>query len=143
MLTDRGKEHIQSLDDQQLAEYIAAGEQMYERDAIEFAREEFSRRNLDQGTVAQLEAEAKLQVEADVRVREAIAVEPLDGDGKALAFIGGLLGLALAPKAFFVWNGMETNGQYQRAKDVKRWFLLGLTINILALILLGIVLSSR
>ena len=143
MLTDRAKEHIQSLDDQYLAEYIAAGELMYERDAIEFAREEFSRRNLDQGTMAQLEAKAKVHQEAEASKRETLAAEPLAHDGKLLAFVGGLVGLAIAPRVFFVWNGMEAKGEYQKARDVIRWFLRGLAINIVALTILGVVSYSR
>jgi hypothetical protein len=134
MLTDRAKEHLASLDDGQLAEYIAAGELMYEADAIEFARDEFSRRNLDQGTVALLEAQAQLQLEAEAEWREAIAAQPLDGAGKVLAFVGGLLGLAVAPKAFFAWLRMDMNGERQKARDVKRWFLAGLVINIVVLV---------
>jgi len=143
MLTDRGKEHIRSLDDQELAEYIAAGESMYEPDALHFARQEFSRRNLDHDAVIQLEAEARFQLEAEAASREAIAAEPLDGGGKVLAFVAGLLGLAMAPHVFFKWNGMEARGEHRKARDAIRWFLWGLAINIAALTFLVVVASSR
>ena len=142
-ISDRTREHVQSLDDQQLATYIAVGERMYERDAIDFARQEFSRRNLDGQTVVALEAEAARQDEAEAIQQKVIASEPLDGSGKVLAFIGGLFGIAFALKAFFVWNGMDMRGEYRKAKSVKRWFLLGFAFNVVVLTIVIIVSYSQ
>lgn len=143
MLTDRAKEYIRSLDDLRLAKYIATGELMYEPEAIEFACEEFSRRNIAPAAVDQLDEYARRQVDSEIARENAIASQPLDGPGKLLAFVVGIAGVGFLREAVLVWYEMERKREYQKMKDGTRYFLLGFAIHIIALTVLGVVMYSH
>jgi hypothetical protein len=133
MLSELAKEHICRLGDQQLAEYIATGEQMYEREAVEFARRQFAERRLNDQAVVHLKSEAHARVAADSALKEQIAATPMDWDGKVLSFIGGLLGIGGLPLVFRIWVRMDIRGQYRKAKDMKRFYFWGFAINMVVL----------
>ncbi|HEX4124505.1 MAG TPA: hypothetical protein VHY37_07240 [Tepidisphaeraceae bacterium] len=133
MLTDRVKEHIQGLGDQQLAEYLAAGEQLYEPAAVDFAAEEFARRNLDTETADKLIAAAAASIETETAANEAIANEPLDRDGRALAFVSGILCPVMVHHTLGAWAKMKVRKEHRKAQETMRFFLFGLALDIAAL----------
>jgi F0F1-type ATP synthase assembly protein I len=143
MLSELAREHIKRLSDQELAEYIATGEQMYEPAAVNFAREEWSARSLDPNAVSELESKAKVLVQAETAVRELRAEIPLDSSGKVLACVGGLIGIASLPFAFRVWVKMDIRGETCKAHDTKRWFMRGFMVNVLFWVVLIAVTYSR
>src|SRR3954464_14202597 len=101
MLHDRTIQHITNLPDEALAEYIASGTEVYQADAIAFAREEFHKRGLatqDQLAVQRIGRERAADA---ARTRELASNAALRWDGKLLAFVFGLL--VISPVYLIFW----------------------------------------
>jgi hypothetical protein len=130
MLSEFSKEHIRSLSDPELAEYVAIGEQIYEPEAVTFAQQEFATRKLDERAVLDLQLQVKAQLEQEAAARQIAASAPLDFSGRLLAFIAGLIGIASLPTVFHVWVKMDIRGENQKARDTKRFFAWGFAIDL-------------
>jgi hypothetical protein len=139
-LHDRAREHILGLSDSELAEYIAAGITLYEPEAIEFARKEFNRRNIDPSLAEQLQAEAIQRENVRVTTASEAAALPLDGGMKFMSFLGGMFitSLLALMLLLFAWHGYRQRGELRRASEM--WRFVGYGFG--AILLLGFVLTA-
>src|SRR5438874_285924 len=90
MLHEQARNHIVGLTDEELAEYIQGGTELYQHEALEFAREEFSRRNLSPEAIQRLAADASDHINSRNQVALESASRPLGSGGRIAAFIAGL-----------------------------------------------------
>jgi len=135
MLRDQVKEHISGLSDLDLADYIRIGSDAFAPEAVDFARQELERRNLDQFYRAELEEEAAVRgTERAIKTARRMA-EPLRLRGRVLAFIIGMLGGFHLFLDFFVDHG---DGEYRRSQDRRKFMLLGLMTSILLLVIYAV-----
>jgi hypothetical protein len=134
MALEQVQDHIRSLSNDALTEYIITGTEVYEPDAIAFAREEFQRRNLDPTHVRQMEAEANAKLDVKAELAAEAAARPLDFDDKLLAFWHGLHGpfalhkLAVQEAAFF------KQGEDRKVSEMWRAARYGFATIVLALV---------
>ncbi|HET6252259.1 MAG TPA: hypothetical protein VFE47_31525 [Tepidisphaeraceae bacterium] len=89
-LPDQVRDYICSLSNEQLITYIVTGIDAYEPEAVEFAREEFQRRELDASVVATLESAAVSRVATERIAREEATSRPLESGDRAIAFVLGI-----------------------------------------------------
>jgi hypothetical protein len=94
-LSDRVREHICGLSDEQLVTYIIVGIDVYEPQAVEFAREEFQRRALDPALVSKLTNEAVGRLQAEREAQAEAAGRPLDFLSIVFAFCAGFTVIGL------------------------------------------------
>lgn len=123
ILDARTREHIAALTDEALIEYIAVGVDVYQPEAVEFAREELSRRNIVPELLARHQEEALLIVNARVRAEIASEFRPLGRWGRILAFIFGWA--TFTPIWLVAWLRMYSRAQYQAGRDLWRFGMLG------------------
>jgi hypothetical protein len=124
MLRDAIQEHIRGLSDDELAEYVQAGVEMYEPEAVEFAREEFARRNLSPEMIVQKTEVARDRLAVAQAAEREAASQPLDRDSRLLAFTLGWT--ILTPIWLFKWLGMQHRGEYQKSRDLLRFGFAGM-----------------
>lgn len=91
MLHAETTKHIRGLTDEALADYVATGVEMYEPEAVEFAREEFARRNIDPALLARAQNAVVAVRHTYWAQAERGAVAPADWADKVIAFVGGML----------------------------------------------------
>jgi hypothetical protein len=126
-LHERTREHILSLSDEELADYLAAGTALYEPEAVEFAREEFARRNIEPGRAERITAEAaERAVEREARAEE-LALLPLTTGQRILSFLGGIFigSILVIVIMLFAWSGFRQRGELRRAGEMWRFVLYG------------------
>ena len=114
MLYPETIEHIRGLGDEELAEYVATGVEMYEPEAVEFARAEFDRRQIDPALLARAQAGVVAIRHAYWAQAERAAVAPLDWADKAIAFVAGFFFLGT-----FVLIGLKIMRLYERGERRK------------------------
>ncbi|HWE95943.1 MAG TPA: hypothetical protein VG269_18415 [Tepidisphaeraceae bacterium] len=124
MLSDANQKYIRGLSDDELAEYVQAGVEMYEPEAVEFARGEFERRNLSPELVVQKTEVAKVRLAGAKAAEREVASQPLDRDSRLLAFALGWT--ILTPIWLFKWLGMQHRGEYQKSRDLLRFGFAGM-----------------
>ena len=140
MLRDTTQNYICGLTDEELSSYIEAGTDVYEPDAIAFARAELGRRNLDPRRLRDLQSAAIAAVTL-ARLNDSIAADSeLDRDGRVLAFVCGAA--ILSPIWFFVWLRLLHRREYRKARDMWRFGLLGLGSQLAILIGPALVFAS-
>src|SRR2546423_12040668 len=101
MLHDRTIQHITKLRDEALAEYIASSAEVYEADAISFAREEFQKRGLASQDLLAVQKIGRERAADAARMRKLASTAPLKQDGKLLAFVFCLV--VISPVYFIFW----------------------------------------
>jgi hypothetical protein len=132
MLRDQVKEYISRLSDQDLTDYIRTGTEAFDPEAVDFARQELERRNLDPAQRADLEEEAAIRgAERHIEIARQIA-EPLPLRGRIFAFMAGMLFGFHVLLEYFVDHG---DGPYRRSQDRRKFMLLGLMTTILLLVI--------
>lgn len=127
MLNARTREHISGLNNEALIEYVTVGLDLYEPEAVEFAREELNRRNIEPELHAKLRVEVSHAVDAQVSAEIAKEFRPLARWGRILAFIFGWAILSRFWLVIWVviWLNMYLRHQYQAARDLWRFGFLG------------------
>lgn len=127
MLNPRTREHISGLNNQALIEYVTVGLDLYEPEAVEFAREELNRRNIAPELHAKLRVEVSHAVDAQMSEEIAKESRPLARWGRILAFVFGwaILSPFWLVIWFVIWLNMYLRHQYQAARDLWRFGFLG------------------
>lgn len=115
MLAEMTQQYILRLSDSDLIEYVVEG--IYEPEAIEFAKREIERRNLDSEKFHQLEAAARGRVEVKQAEIVAAANQELSPTGKTFAFILGFFGF-VSFWLFIAWLAFDNTGKTQKKKDL-------------------------
>jgi hypothetical protein len=121
MLTDPAKQHILSLSDDALVLYVVAGPELYDPDAVAFARQELARRQLPPERVAELEQRAGARVDAWKEAQAEEATKPLDFWDRVNALLWGMHGIAF----FWQWVSYDDAGQRRRARELLKYGCLG------------------
>jgi hypothetical protein len=117
--------HIRGLSDDALIEYVQAGTTLYERDAVTFARQVLTERNLSPQQLSDLEAMVEHRSAADVQRLQQSASVPLSQGGKCLAFLAGfLLGIGI-PCLLVSWLIFRSRGEHQKVRDLWRYAVMG------------------
>jgi hypothetical protein len=138
MLHDRTRQYIRGLKDAELWEYIQAGTERYEPEAIAFAREQFEERKLDPEQIGRIEGEAKSRAAEEAADRTEAAARHLGWMGTFLAFVGGCFGFPVL-FYFFTWYTLRKQGEYQKASDLWNYGLAGLASMVILVLLLRLV----
>jgi hypothetical protein len=123
-LRQQTRDFIIEMSDVDLAEYVTAGTTLYEPAAVEFARREFQRRNIDLNQV-KIEIKARENVEAEVA---AVAADlPLHVAMKFMAFLGGFFISFLVPLLFLMAAsyGFNQRGETRRASEMWHFVVYG------------------
>jgi hypothetical protein len=136
MLHEKARTHITGLANDELAEYIRGGTDLYQEEAIRFAREEFARRNLSPEVVRELETEAIHRVAFRTLTNQEMASRPLGAFGKIAAFMAGFLspGGITVIILFIVSNGFKSRGEEGKAAEMWKCFRIGLLCWVVPLI---------
>jgi hypothetical protein len=121
MLTEPARNHILNLSDEGLAEYILSGSEFYQPEAVELAREEFERRQLDPGRIAVIEAATLTRIAARQEVTQAAATRPLDFWDKVYVFTSGPLHFHF----LIEWFNHDISGERLRARQSLQYGCLG------------------
>ena len=123
------KEHIEGLSDPELIEYVLTGTELYEPEAVEFARLEVGRRNLSLGADDQVTVDAAQRV-LDRRISEfRAASRPLGWGARILAVCFGWSIFGVVCVAWVIaWARMRKRGQTRKAADLWRFGFLGCSL---------------
>lgn len=135
MLREQVRDHIVQLTDQALAEYLAAGADMYEPEAIAFATVEWERRSIEPRIAESLQHEMERRVAASGARAAKVADEPLElifrlhafWRGAAIPF--GVLHLAISDA------GYRRRGEVRKAKEMWKFGFYGFLTMVLVLII--------
>ncbi len=134
MLLEQTKQHILTLGDQELIEYLTAEAGTYTPDVVDFAREELQRRKLDPEHVQQLADQSTARDAEKQTQLEAAAQQPLGTLGRIISFIGGMLTLPLLP-LIIAWIHFRERGQRRKISEMLKFGFMGfITIILLFLI---------
>ena len=123
-LRQQTRDFIIGMSDVELAEYVTAGTTLYEPAAVEFARREFERRNIDLNQV-KIEIEARENVKAEVA---SVAADlPLHVATKFMAFLGGFFIYSFVPLILLMAAsyGFNQRGETRRASEMWRFVVYG------------------
>jgi hypothetical protein len=115
MLHAQTTKHILGLTDEALADYVATGVEMYEPEAVEFARQEFTRRNIDSALLAKAEAAVVALRRTYWAQAEQAAVAPTDWADKAIAFVGGMLFPLMRLPLVLWFLRLQGRGEHRKA----------------------------
>lgn len=127
MLHERTRDYIRSLKDAELWEYILAGPERYEPEAVAFAREQLEERKIDSEQIARIDADARSRAAQEAAERLEDAARHLGPVAKIMAFLGGCLGLP-ALLYLLIWYNFRTQGEHQKARDLWTYGLSGLAV---------------
>jgi hypothetical protein len=123
MLTEQARQHIQSLGDDELVLCVISGTQIYDEEAIQFARQELERRRLEPTRIAELEASTVTRINAMEESKRAEAEEPFDAWERFYTFLGGPLFFG---RLLFEWLGHDLAGRQRRAQQTLQYGCLGI-----------------
>jgi len=135
MFTEKTRHYIANLSDEDLMEYICAGEGTYDPDAIAFAKEEISRRGIDPTHIATLQAGATEKLVAAKADDDARASEPLDGWWRLVSVVFG--GVILTPIGWLILLWLGHRGFARKKQEFVRFSALGIGIGLLLNALVG------
>lgn len=137
MLYERARDHISNLSDQDLAEYVKEGTEMYDPEAVAFARQEMERRGVSAEQLRELESQAEARIEQRNAEAEEMAKRPLGTTGRILAFAGGFIGFPLL--IFLIASGrMRDRGEYRKARELRHMGFMGFAVFMLLGMVAGI-----
>jgi len=146
-LSEQTRDFILGLGDVDLAEYVETGTTLYEPEAVEFARREFQRRNIDLNIdLNQVKVEVAARKNETVELGAAAAELPLHGALKFVAFLGGFFITSLLPIVLLMVasHGFRQRGELRRASEMWRFVGYGvITLLSLFMLTLAIVAYSR
>jgi hypothetical protein len=134
MLLEQTRNYVTGLNDEALIEYLQIGVEMYEPDAVAFARDEYGRRNLDPERMAQIERGVKARLAAQSAEVAELRHRPLGRLGRSLSVIAGFGGLPLIP-LFLIWLHLRGKGEHRKASELWTFALLGFAGMMLLLLL--------
>ena len=124
------EEHIRNLPDVDLLEYVTTGTDAYTSEAVEFARNELSRRGIVGDALDALEKQMEERIERRAEEEQSTATEPLSTGWRTSVFLCGLfLGLPLL-LLIPSWLRFRDEGAKRKNRDMWVFALAGAAIGI-------------
>jgi hypothetical protein len=132
------QDHIRGLSDDDLVMYIVTGAEEYEPEAVEFAHEEFHRRDLDPSRVAILEEVANRRRDVVVAARAEAAARPLDFSDRFVTFFHGATWLGMW-RVILSSEAFRIAGEDRKSSETWKFGCLGFVATIVAFVIWGLV----
>ncbi|MGC3966967.1 MAG: hypothetical protein QM775_06235 [Pirellulales bacterium] len=115
--------YIAGLSDEKLVEYLRCGPEYYQPEALQFAADELSRRNISPEAVERGQVAAAAKIHADLAVEQ----EELSRAWKIIAFLGGFTAITAIPwLIMFKSASFETHRRVRKRRELWQSFRYGL-----------------